>query len=381
MQSWQPTTTHEARVARAELLRTIREFFYARNVLEVDTPLLSNGTVTDEHLDAFDTQFNFASSGKPTTLYLQTSPEYAMKRLLCADSGSIYQVCKAFRHEGEGRWHNPEFTMLEWYRLGFDHFALMDEVDALLQETLNTASADKMTYQKAFQTYLNIDPLSADNDVLLKAMEEQNIDIHAPQNLSYDSKLQLLFSYVIEPKIGNEKPCFIYDFPASQAALAKLSPVDERVAERFEVYYQGAELANGFHELSAAKEQRLRFETDNRKREEHGLPTKPIDENFLSALDAGLPPCAGVALGIDRLLMLKTNAKHIQEVINFTVSRAQRLLMGQKSEGFAPKYLQNIKLVQIRGNLHWPAVDMSTAMLKNVITSLDNVITSSEEYP
>ena len=233
MQSWQPTTTHEARVARAELLRTIREFFYARNVLEVDTPLLSNGTVTDEHLDAFDTQFNFASSGKPTTLYLQTSPEYAMKRLLCADSGSIYQVCKAFRHEGEGRWHNPEFTMLEWYRLDFDHFALMDEVDALLQETLNTASADKMTYQKAFQTYLNIDPLSADNDVLLKAMEEQNIDIHAPQNLSYDSKLQLLFSYVIEPKIGNEKPCFIYDFPASQAALAKLSPVDERVAERF----------------------------------------------------------------------------------------------------------------------------------------------------
>ncbi|OLF78380.1 poxB regulator PoxA [Alteromonas sp. W12] len=322
MQSWQPTTTHEARVARAELLRTIREFFYARNVLEVDTPLLSNGTVTDEHLDAFDTQFNFASSGKPTTLYLQTSPEYAMKRLLCADSGSIYQVCKAFRHEGEGRWHNPEFTMLEWYRLGFDHFALMDEVDALLQETLNTASADKMTYQKAFQTYLNIDPLSADNDVLLKAMEEQNIDIHAPQNLSYDSKLQLLFSYVIEPKIGNEKPCFIYDFPASQAALAKLSPVDERVAERFEVYYKGAELANGFHELSAAKEQRERFETDNEKRKETGLPAKPIDENFLSALDAGLPPCAGVALGIDRLLMLKTNAKHIQEVINFTVSRA-----------------------------------------------------------
>jgi lysyl-tRNA synthetase class 2 len=322
MQSWQPTTTHEARVARAELLRTIREFFYARNVLEVDTPLLSNGTVTDEHLDAFDTQFNFASSGKPTTLYLQTSPEYAMKRLLCADSGSIYQVCKAFRHEGEGRWHNPEFTMLEWYRLGFDHFALMDEVDALLQETLNTASADKMTYQQAFQTYLKIDPLSADNDVLLKAMKEQNIDIHAPQNLSYDSKLQLLFSYVIEPKIGNEKPCFIYDFPASQAALAKLSSADERVAERFEVYYQGAELANGFHELSAAKEQRERFETDNEKRKETGLPAKPIDENFLSALDAGLPPCSGVALGIDRLLMLKTNASHIQEVINFTVSRA-----------------------------------------------------------
>ncbi|MCZ8529440.1 elongation factor P--(R)-beta-lysine ligase [Alteromonas sp. PRIM-21] len=322
MQPWQPTTTHDARVARAELLRTIREFFYARNVLEVDTPLLSNGTVTDEHLDAFDTQFNFASSGKPSKLYLQTSPEYAMKRLLCAGSGSIYQVCKAFRHEGEGRWHNPEFTMLEWYRLGYDHFALMDEVDALLQETLNTASADKMTYQQAFQHYLNIDPLSADDEILLGAMEQHHIDIHAPQSLSYDSKLQLLFSYVIEPKIGIERPCFVYNFPASQAALAKLSSADERVAERFEVYYQGAELANGFHELSAANEQRLRFETDNEKRKENGLPTKPIDENFLSALDTGLPACAGVALGVDRLLMLKTGASHIKEVINFNVSRA-----------------------------------------------------------
>lgn len=212
--------------------------------------------------------------------------------------------------------------MLEWYRLEFDHFALMDEVDALVQETLATDSADKMTYQQAFQTHLNIDPLSADDNVLLEAMKQQNIDIHAPQSLSYDVKLQLLFSYAIEPNIGIEKPCFIYNFPASQAALAKLSTTDERVAERFEVYYQGAELANGFNELSAAKEQRLRFEADNVKRKAAGLPVKPIDENFLSALDAGLPPCAGVALGIDRLLMLKTSAKHIQEVINFTVSRA-----------------------------------------------------------
>lgn len=322
MQSWQPTTTHVARVARAELLRTIREFFYKRNVLEVDTPLLSNGTVTDEHLDAFDTQFNFASSGKPTTLYLQTSPEYAMKRLLCAESGSIYQVCKAFRHEGEGRWHNPEFTMLEWYRLDFDHFALMNEVDALLQETLATQPSDKMTYQQAFQTYLNIDPLCASDDELLSAMQQQKIDIHAPQDLSFDSKLQLLFSYCIEPKIGSDKPCFIYDFPASQAALAKLSTADSRVAERFEVYFKGAELANGFNELSEAKEQRARFEADNEKRKASGLAVKPIDEHFLNALESGLPPCAGVALGIDRLLMLNIDAKHICDVINFTASRA-----------------------------------------------------------
>ncbi|WP_394223698.1 elongation factor P--(R)-beta-lysine ligase [Alteromonas gracilis] len=322
MQSWQPTTTHSARQARAELLRTIREFFYTRKVLEVETPLLSSGTVTDEHLDGFNTTFNFAASGQPTQLYLQTSPEYAMKRLLCAQSGSIYQICKAFRHEGEGRWHNPEFTMLEWYRLGFDHFALMNEVDALLQETLATLPSDKMTYQQAFQTYLNIDPLCASDDELLTAMLEQKIDIHEPQDLSFDSKLQLLFSYCIEPKIGSEKPCFVYDFPASQAALAKLSAADNRVAERFEVYFKGAELANGFNELSEAKEQRARFEVDNEKRKASGLAVKPIDEHFLSALEAGLPSCAGVALGVDRLLILKIEAAHIRDVISFPVSRA-----------------------------------------------------------
>lgn len=322
MQAWQPTTSHQARQTRAGLLRTIREFFYSRDVMEVDTPLLSAGTVTDEHLDAFDTVFNFADSGTPTTLYLQTSPEYAMKRLLCAQSGSIYQLCKAFRHEGEGRWHNPEFTMLEWYRLGFDHFALMDEVDALLMATLNTLPSDKITYQNAFMSYLEVDPLQASDDVLLKAMEQHNIDIHQPQTLSFDSKLQLLFSYCIEPKIGMERPCFVYDFPASQAALAKISAHDNRVAERFEVYFKGAELANGFNELSAPEEQRQRFEQDNQKRLRAGLDTKPIDEHFLQALEEGLPDCAGVALGVDRLLMLKMNAAHIKEVINFPVSRA-----------------------------------------------------------
>jgi lysyl-tRNA synthetase class 2 len=322
MQAWQPTTSHQARQARAELLRTIREFFYSRDVMEVDTPLLSHGTVTDEHLDAFETQFNFANSGEPTTLYLQTSPEYAMKRLLCAQSGSIYQLCKAFRHEGEGRWHNPEFTMLEWYRVGFDHFALMDEVDALLMTTLNTSPSDKLTYQNAFITYLDIDPLNTSDEALLKAMKQHNIDIHQPQMLSFDSKLQLLFSYCIEPQIGMKKPCFVYDFPASQAALAKISPRDSRVAERFEVYFKGAELANGFNELSAFEEQRIRFEKDNQKRQSAGLATKPLDEHFLNALEAGLPNCAGVALGIDRLLMLKTNATHIKDVINFPVSRA-----------------------------------------------------------
>jgi lysyl-tRNA synthetase class 2 len=322
MPSWKPTTTHQARIARAELLRLIREFFYKRDVLEVDTPLLSNGTVTDEHLDAFETPFHFSATGKTTSLFLQTSPEYAMKRLLCAQSGSIYQIGKAFRHEGEGRWHNPEFTMLEWYRVGFNHFDLMDEVDALLMEVLATRPSDKLTYQQAFKEHVGLDPLDTTDIALLNAMRDNNIDIHEPETLSVDSKLQLLFSYCVEPKIGQQKPCFIYDFPASQAALAKINPDDARVAQRFEVYFQGAELANGFNELSASQEQRARFEEDNAKRQASGLPVKPIDELFLEALDAGLPECAGVALGVDRLLMLKMGATHIQQVINFPVSRA-----------------------------------------------------------
>lgn len=322
MQNWQPTTTHKARTARAALLRLIRDFFYTRNVLEVDTPLLSAGTVTDEHLDAFETPFHFSSTGEPVRLFLQTSPEYAMKRLLCAQSGSIYQICKAFRHEGEGRWHNPEFTMLEWYRIDFDHFALMNEVDELLQLVLNTQAGEQISYQHAFIKYLNIDPLDTCDEVLVDIMTKENIDIHAPETLSFDSKLQLLFSYCIEPKIGQQRPCFVYNFPASQAALAKINESDPRVADRFEVYFKGVELANGFNELSAAQEQRSRFQQDNEKRQQAGLATKPIDENFLCALEAGLPSCAGVALGIDRLLMLKVGAQHIQEVISFPVSRA-----------------------------------------------------------
>ncbi|KXJ60086.1 MAG: poxB regulator PoxA [Alteromonas sp. Nap_26] len=322
MQNWQPTTTSEARIARAALLRLIRDFFYTRSVLEVDTPLLSAGTVTDEHLEAFETPFHFSSTGESVRLFLQTSPEYAMKRLLCAQSGSIYQICKAFRHEGEGRWHNPEFTMLEWYRIDFDHFALMNEVDELLQLVLNTQAGEQISYQRAFIEYLDVDPLKTCDEVLVDIMSKENIDIHAPETLSFDSKLQLLFSYCIEPKIGQQRPCFVYNFPASQAALAKINESDPRVADRFEVYFKGVELANGFNELSAAQEQRNRFQQDNEKRQQAELATKPIDENFLCALEAGLPSCAGVALGIDRLLMLKIGAQHIQEVINFPVSRA-----------------------------------------------------------
>ncbi|WP_414829733.1 elongation factor P--(R)-beta-lysine ligase [Alteromonas sp. H39] len=320
--SWQPTTTHQARLARATLLKTLRAFFDDRQVLEVDTPLLSSATVTDVHLDAFHTLFDHSATGKPQALWLQTSPEYAMKRLLCADSGPIYQICKAFRHEGQGRYHNPEFTMLEWYRPGFDHQDLMAEVDALLVATLACEPADKVSYQHVFLDYTGIDPLGTSLTELIDALARFNIDISAPETLDEDSILQLLFSQEIEPKIGLDRPVMVYGFPASQAALAKINACDPRTADRFEVYFKGIELANGFYELSDATEQRKRFIADNAQRKSMGLPEKPVDEHLLQALESGLPDCAGVALGIDRLLMLKTGASSISEVISFPVATA-----------------------------------------------------------
>lgn len=319
---WQPTTSHQQRLARADLLHQIRDFFYTRQVLEVDTPLLSRGTVTDVHLAAFATRFNHDSSGQPQDLYLQTSPEFAMKRLLCAGSGPIYQICKAFRHEGAGRWHNPEFTMLEWYRTGFDHVQLMHEVDALLQHTLDTEPGEYISYQQAMIRWAGLDPLACHKPALLEALTTHHIDIDEPDSLTVDGLLQLVFSLVVEPQIGQQVPCFVHGFPASQAALARLNSQDPRTADRFEVYYRGAELANGFYELSAPREQRQRFIQDNALRVTAGYPEMPIDEHFLAALEAGLPDCAGVALGIDRLLMLKTGASCITEVLNFGIDRA-----------------------------------------------------------
>ncbi len=319
--SWQPTASLSALRARAELLTQIRQFFGQRDVLEVDTPLLSHGTVTDVYLDAFSCQFNYSQSGKQQSLFLQTSPEYAMKRLLSAYHTSLFQICKAFRHEGAGKWHNPEFTMLEWYRIDFDHHDLMDEVDALLVEVLGCDQAQRKTYQQVFIDVIAIDPLSVDDAVLDEKMRTLGIDVFG-DDIDRDSKLQLLFGSAIEPVIGQESPCFIYDFPASQASLAKLNTADSRVADRFEVYYQGCELANGFNELQNAKEQAARFVSDNQQRQSLGLPTKPVDSHLLEALNHGLPQCAGVALGIDRLLMLKLGASHIDQVLAFPEPRA-----------------------------------------------------------
>lgn len=320
--NWRPSASIAALKQRALVLQKIRHFFAERDVLEVDTPALSHATVTDEHLHSFSTQFQHPFAPQSQTLYLQTSPEFAMKRLLSAGSGAIYQICKSFRNEETGRFHNPEFTMLEWYRPGFNHVQLMSEIDDLIQMVLECEPAEKKTYQALFKQHLNCDPLTATLDELKTLAKHHGYGELAAEENNRDTLLMLLFSQQVEPHIGQDRPCFVADFPASQAALAQISATNPLVAERFELYFQGIELANGFHELTDSVEQLSRFERDNKQRQKRGLDRMPIDQNFIAAIESGLPECAGVALGIDRLLMLALKCNKIEQVIAFENSRA-----------------------------------------------------------
>lgn len=317
--------TWENAQQRSNILNNIRVFFAEKGIVEVETPLLSGGTVTDVHLDAFTTRYNFLQDPNEcsVSLYLQTSPEFAMKRLLASGFGSIYQLCKAFRHEEYGRYHNPEFTLLEWYRIGFNHFDLMDEVAAFLVAILNCKEPLKKSYQQAFMEVIELDPLTTNRVQLMAVIEERGkLSDWLKNENDIDTLLQFVFSEFVEPNIGIGEPCFIYNFPASQASLAKISQQDERVAERFECYFRGIELANGFNELTNAESQLRRFQDDNKKRVEKGLKARAIDQNFINALESGLPDCAGVALGVDRLIMLALGKASIDEVLSFPIDRA-----------------------------------------------------------
>ncbi len=317
-ESWRPTATRERLARRAALLARVRDFFAARGVLEVETPLLARAPVTDLHLASFRVALDPARPGDD--YFLQTSPEYAMKRLLAAQSGPIYQIGKAFRRDEAGRWHNPEFTLLEWYRPGFDHHALMDEMDAFLGAALDAPAAERVSYGELFARRLEIDPHRDPASRLRQAARRHGLDVDLADDR--DGWLHLLLSHVIEPGLGRGRPTFVYDFPASQAALARLSGGDPPVAERFEVYIEGVELANGFHELADAAEQRARFEADLAARRARGIEAVPLDERLLAALAAGLPDCAGVALGFDRLALLEAGAESLAEVIAFPFERA-----------------------------------------------------------
>ncbi len=318
--AWRPSASPDALRRRAAVLATVRQFFAERGVLEVETPILSAASITDLQLGFLSTRWHGPGSAGGRNLYLHTSPEFPMKRLLCAGYGDIYQIAKVFRDDESGRNHNPEFSMLEWYRLGFDHHDLMTEMTALLQRVLGVDGSDRFRYADAFQQQVGVDPHSANDSELQQLCGSRAGYRGSP--LERDAMLQLLFAHCVEPTLGFERPCFIFDFPASQAALARVRQEAPPVASRFEVYVRGVELANGFHELADAAEQRRRFEADNRARIARGLPPGVIDEALLAALAHGLPDCAGVALGIDRLVMLAVGASHIDDVLSFPISRA-----------------------------------------------------------
>lgn len=319
MTDWQPVAATEALRQRADLYALLRHFFAERGVLEVDTPLLASCGVTDPSLEPL-----LVTRGLPpgeSRRFLQTSPEYAMKRLLAAGSGPIYQLGKAFRAAEVGRRHNPEFTLLEWYRPGFSLEELIEEVAELVVAVLGRRAWRVFSYRELFQSALGLDPFTASLETLQRCARER-VDTGSLEG-GRDLWLDLLLTHAVEPWLAGQGVCFVTDYPASQAALAQLRERDGHwVGERFELYVDGLELANGYHELADAAEQRQRFLEDNCRRREAGLPEYPLDEHLLEALGSGLPDCSGVALGVDRLLMCRVGASDIRSVLAFDWARS-----------------------------------------------------------
>ena len=315
---WRTSAKLETLRQRAELYGSVRSFFARRGVLEVETPVLSQHATVDRHIESFATR---------QQRWLQTSPEFAMKRLLASGSGAIFQIARVFRLEEQGRHHNPEFSILEWYRPAFDHHALMDEVEALLQACGAPAGPyERLSYAAAFERHAGFDPhqqpASALRERLAGAGVAEPADVTADEAADHDFWLDLWMSAIVGPRLGVAAPVFIYDFPASQAALARVRPGPPDVAERFELFWRGIELANGFHELTDAAEQQRRFEADQRWRQARGRAVPPYDAHLIHALQAGLPDCAGVALGLDRLLMLLCGLDSVAATLAFAADRA-----------------------------------------------------------
>ena len=300
---WQPSCSIELLQKRARMLNCIRAFFLERNVLEVETPLLSHACGTEPQLDFFTTIFEFA---KPEKLFLQTSPEFAMKRLLAAGSGSIYQICKAFRNNEVGRFHNPEFTILEWYRVGFDLNDLMDEVEGLFAELseYKFESPKRIFYAEIFEHYTGLNALVFSFETYSAfAIQHEIQEVITFCGKNHAIWLDYLFSFFVQPHLGENGLCLIYGYPACQSALARLNQDNSLVADRFEVFLNGIELGNGFYELSDSIEQNRRFNNEIQLREREDLPKVVKDKRLLAALKSGLPDCSGIAIGLDRLLM------------------------------------------------------------------------------
>jgi lysyl-tRNA synthetase class 2 len=317
---WQPTASIAVLRQRAAMLARVRAHFAATGALEVETPILVRAAVTDVHLESLSVQDADAN----VTGYLHTSPEYAMKRLLAAGAPDIYQIAHVFREGERGRRHNPEFTLVEWYRLGIDHHALMADVERLLRDVLEpyvpVGRTEKVTYVEAFQRTLGIDPLECTTEHIRSAIAAHGSSIpESMDSARRDDLLDLAMGTLVADGFAGDRITFLHDFPASQAALAQ---VRGTVASRFEAFWGPLELANGFHELGDGGEQRRRFEADLAERRTRGRPVRATDERFLAALASGLPPCAGVALGFDRLVMVAAGAPSIDDVMAFPFERA-----------------------------------------------------------
>jgi lysyl-tRNA synthetase class 2 len=319
--TWQPTASLAALKSRAQQLAWVRGFFARRKVLEVETPVLGRCSVTDLNIDSVPVSSTCSEVGQ-RDLWLQTSPEYPMKRLLAAGTGDIYQVARVFRDGERGSRHNPEFSLLEWYRRDFDDVGLMAEVADLVCGWLECPRPATLEYREAFLRFAGIDPFTGDDEAL-RQLCRRWMSPGQVAELLRDECLDLLMSFCVEPALAGLGPVFITGYPESQAALARVSEVDGvRKAHRFELYIEGLELCNGYWELTDAAEQRMRFDSDNLARRRAGRPQMPVDECLLAAMEAGVPDCAGVALGLDRLLMLKLGLEDIAGVLAFASERA-----------------------------------------------------------
>ena len=311
MNDWRPVASHGLQRQRAALLSDLRRYFAERDVLEVDTPLLCSSGVTDPALE------NFVVACREGTRFLQTSPEYAMKRLLAAGSGDIYQICKAFRAEEVGARHNPEYTLLEWYRLGIDHYCLLHEVGELVCALLDRPGWQVWPWHTLVQHALG-SGMHAASRTVLERMARQRIG-EIPAGLDRDGLLDLLVSHCVEPAIAGWGVVFIVDYPISQAALARRieTPEGLAVGARFECYVDGMELANGYWECGDVEELTARFTADNERRKQRNQEPRPHDPYLLAALASGLPDCSGVAMGVDRLLALRAGAASLDAVLGF----------------------------------------------------------------
>ena len=321
---WAPSGSRDALRLRAWVNRLVREFFFARDVLEVETPMMSRAGNTDPNIASFALEFSGRTDGASRTRWLRTSPEFPLKRLLAAGVGDCFELGRVFRDGEAGGRHNPEFTMLEWYRVGWTLEPLMDETVALVQAALSMigreATVSRVSFRDLYRQQLGVDPMTADLETVRSAAAGIAID---GDGLTRDDWLDLLMTHRLQPAFGHDEIRVVYDYPASQCALAKVVERDGvPVAERFELYLGPLELANGYHELTEAAEQRLRFERDVATRSARGEDAPAIDEGLLAALAHGMPACAGVALGVDRLLMAMLDTPRIADVVAFDFARA-----------------------------------------------------------